>query len=72
VAKSPEVKSPARLLYTRRQTAELLGNVHLATIRRLEKAGRLKPVRLNRNSRLAMVFYRARDVQALVEEAGDA
>jgi hypothetical protein len=60
----------ARLLYSRRQVAELLGGVDISYIRRLEKAGRLKPVRLTR-SPSAMAFYRAQDVAALVEEAAD-
>ena len=56
------------LLLTRQQVAQLLGNVHVSFVRRLENAKRLKPVRITR-SPTAMVFFHARDVLALVEEA---
>ena len=65
-------KSPSsRLLYTRRQVAELLGDCDISTIRRLERDGSLKPIRLSR-SKSGMVFFRAEDVHALVAEASDA
>jgi hypothetical protein len=60
-----------RLLYSREQVAELLGGISVHTVRRLEAAGRLRPVRLTR-SPTAMVFFRAQDVLALIEEADDA
>lgn len=60
----------APLLFTRQQVARMLGNVDISFVRRLEKAGRLQPIRLTR-SPSAMAFYRARDVMALVEEASD-
>jgi hypothetical protein len=59
------------LLLTRQQVAQLLGGVDVSFVRRLEKSGRLKPIRLTR-SPTAMVFHRKADVMALVEEAGDA
>jgi hypothetical protein len=39
---------------------------------RLEKQGVLRPIRLNKHSPTAQVFFRAADVHALVEEAADA
>lgn len=66
-----QAKHSTRLLYTRAQVAELLGGVSISTIARLERDGRLKRVRLSR-SPSAMVFFRAKDVNALVEEVGDA
>jgi hypothetical protein len=38
--------SPNRLLYTRKQTQQLLGDVSIATLIRLERAGILRPRRL--------------------------
>jgi DNA-binding transcriptional MerR regulator len=61
-----EIKS--RLLYTRRQVAELLGGCDVSTVRRLEKQGRLKAVRLTKSA-TGMVYFRADDVIALVAEA---
>jgi hypothetical protein len=63
-------KSPPteRLLYTRRQVAELLGHVDVSYIRRLEKEGRLKAIRLFR-SPTAQVFFSVEQVHALVREA---
>ena len=60
-----------RLLYTREQTAELLGGVSISTIRRLEREKRLKPIRLSL-SPTGQVFHQASDVHALIEEASDA
>lgn len=71
IERGKRTPSARQLLYTRAQTAELLGNVSLATIRRLENEGLLKPVRLSR-SPTAMVFFRASDVEALVAGAADA
>ena len=70
VARSQNDLQPERLLYTREQVAQLLGGVSIATVRRLEREGQLRPVRLSR-SPTAMVFFRASDVRALVEEADD-
>ena len=54
------------LLYTREQVATLLGGISTATIRRMERAGRLRPIRLTgRNT--GQVFFKASDVHALVE-----
>lgn len=64
----PQEASSPRLLYSREQVAEMLGGVSIATVRRLEREGRLKPVRLSR-SPTAMVFFRASNVQALIADA---
>lgn len=48
----------AQEFYTAQELAELL-RIHEATVRRLEKAGKLKGVRLGRSVR-----YRRRDVEA--------
>jgi hypothetical protein len=44
-------------LYPREQARLILGGISIATLARLEKAGVLKPVRLNKRSPTAQVFY---------------
>ncbi|HWZ38597.1 MAG TPA: hypothetical protein VNY08_09885 [Bradyrhizobium sp.] len=44
-------------LYPREQARQILGGISIATLVRLEKAGALKPVRLNKRSPTAQVFY---------------
>jgi len=68
------VKSPTkhqsddeRLLYSRRQVAEMLG-VNISYVQSLERSGRLQGLRLSR-SPTSMVFFRRADVLALIEEA---
>lgn len=69
--KRQDLKSPERLLYSREQVAELFGGVSTATIRRMERENRLRPIRLTgRNT--GQVFFKASDVHALVEEAAHA
>ena len=58
---------PSPFLYSRQQVAHLLGDVDVSFVRRLEKAGRLKAVRLTR-SPSAMAFYTAENVAALVAD----
>jgi hypothetical protein len=48
---------PDRFLFSRKQAAELLGGVSLATMKRLESEGVLQPVRLNKRSATGQVFY---------------
>jgi hypothetical protein len=60
-----EVEQGERLLYSRRQTAHVLGGVSLRTIKELEASGQLDVVRLNKRSPTAQVFHRAWQVQAL-------
>jgi hypothetical protein len=44
-------------LYPRKQARQILGDISIATLARLEKAGVLKPIRLNKHSPTAQVFY---------------
>jgi hypothetical protein len=44
-------------LYPREQARHILGGVSIATLKRLEKVGVLKPIRLNKRSPAAQVFY---------------
>ena len=44
-------------LYPREQARQILGGISIATLKRLEKASVLKPIRLNRRSPTAQVFY---------------
>jgi hypothetical protein len=60
-----------RLLYSRKQVAQLLGGVSVATVRRLEQRGLLKGLRLTK-SRLGTVFFRAADIDVFLKEASDA
>jgi len=67
-----QIKPPGRqqqLLYSRKQVARLLGNVSIATVRRLEKEGRLRRVRLAKNR--GNVFFRASDIDAFLNEVAD-
>jgi hypothetical protein len=66
-----EAKSPERLLFSREQVAALLGGISTATVRRMEREGRLRPIRLTGRS-TGQVFYSATSVLHLVQEAGDA
>ena len=61
---------PQRLLYTREQTADVLGGISVGSVIRLEKAGRLKPIRLT-GRKTGQVFHRAEDVLSLVAGAAD-
>jgi hypothetical protein len=70
-AHAPDDALPDRLLYTRRQAAELLGDVSLATLKRLEDEGVLRPVRLNKRSATGQVFYRHSNLMAVVQGGGD-
>ncbi len=59
-----------RLLYTRQQTAHALGGVSIATIQRLENAGKLDKVRLSGGN--GQVFNKAEQVHALAEGGDNA
>ncbi|MGE0522112.1 MAG: helix-turn-helix transcriptional regulator [Variibacter sp.] len=59
--------SVPQLLYSRTQAAQALGGVSVSTIRRLEAAGRLTPVKLSPHKDGALVFYRVDEVQALAD-----
>lgn len=56
-----------QLLYSRAQVQRMLGGISYISVIRLEKAGRLKPVRLHPNKTKAQVYYRHADVFALAE-----
>jgi hypothetical protein len=53
-----------RMLYDRDQAKFLLGNVSESTLRRLEKSGRLHPVKPS-GSRVGKTFYRHEDIVAI-------
>jgi hypothetical protein len=57
-----------RLLYTRKQARELLGGISVFTLIRLEREGRLKPIRLSR-SPTSQAYYVHDDLIALIDEA---
>jgi hypothetical protein len=56
------------LLVNRKATAVMLGNVNVATIRRLEKKGILKPIRLDPKSKTGQVFYPLDTVRAIAKQ----
>jgi hypothetical protein len=65
-AQRAQLQQLRRLLYTREQSAHVLGGVSIATIRRLEAEGLLSLIRLSR-SPTAQVFHRADQVHNLAE-----
>ena len=68
---APErVANDARLLYTRKEAARLLC-IDISFVKRLEKSGALKGLRLNR-SPTAMVFFTRDNLLRVIEEAADA
>jgi hypothetical protein len=52
------------LLVSRKDAARLLGNVDVSTIRRLENAGVLHPIRLDPRSPRAQVFFKYEEIIA--------
>jgi hypothetical protein len=50
-------------LYPREHARQILGGISIATLARLEKAGVLKPIRLNKRSPTAQVFYKGRNLR---------
>lgn len=58
---------PHKVLCTRREAAEMLGR-SVDTVKRFERAGKLKPVRLG-SARNAVVSIRISEVVKLIEEA---
>ena len=61
----PEPTSVRRLLYARGQTAEVLGGISLSTVIRLEREGRITPIKLLKDRPGAQVFHRVEEVEAL-------
>jgi hypothetical protein len=62
------IEANQRLLYTRKQARELLGGISVFTLIRLEREGRLKPIRLSQ-SPTSQVYYVHDDLIALIAEA---
>jgi hypothetical protein len=58
-----------RLIHSRKQARELLGGISDATLRRLEKAGRLKAIRLS--SQRGQAFYTDESLAKLIKEASN-
>jgi hypothetical protein len=56
-----------RLLFTRKQVMRMLGGISYPTVIRLEKAGKLPPVKL-KPGKTCKAFYRRSDVMALIED----
>jgi hypothetical protein len=56
-----------QLLYSRIEAGRLLGGISVASLRRLEEAGVLDPVKLSGKS-AGQVYYRAKQVHALAGE----
>jgi hypothetical protein len=50
-------------LYPREQARQILGGISIATLLRLERAGVLKAIRLNKRSPTAMVFYQGTNLR---------
>ncbi len=59
---------PHKVLCTRREAAEMLGR-SIDTVKRFERAGKLKPVRLSGDAKNAVVSIRISEVIALIEAA---
>ncbi len=60
-----------QLLVSRQDAAQLLGNVSVATLMRLEKLGVLHPVSLNPNAPMSQKFYRSDDILAVSRQVID-
>ena len=58
------VAQPPPLLHTRAQASRLL-NCSVATLQRLEKSGTLSPIKLNKQSPAAQVYYAHEQLLAL-------
>lgn len=67
-----DVESPP-IFVCREEAARLLGGISVRSVIRLEDSGRLKPVRLNPNSKFSKVLIRRAEIVALgeVENADD-
>jgi DNA-binding transcriptional MerR regulator len=50
-------------LYPRDEASSFLGGVSVPTLRRMEKQGILKPIRLNKRSPTAQVYYSGRNIR---------
>jgi len=68
-SRSPETTK--RLLYSRKQVAQLLGGISVATVKRLEQRGLLRGIRLTRSC-VGSVYFRDIDIDAFLAEVSDA
>ncbi|MBR1234598.1 hypothetical protein [Bradyrhizobium sp. AUGA SZCCT0182] len=55
-------------LYPRDQAIRFLGGVSTPTLRRMEKEGVLKPIRLNKRSATAQVYYKGKNIREAQDE----
>jgi hypothetical protein len=69
--RAPADDLPERFLYSRKQAAKLLGGISLATLKRLEDEGILKPVRLNKRSPSGQVFYTHNNLMEVAQDEDD-
>jgi hypothetical protein len=69
--RNQDQRPPLRpLLYNRKQASQLLGDISEHKLKQLEQAGDLIPVRLNKHSATAQVFYTHKNLVKLAR--GDA
>lgn len=62
-----EQRLVSEYLYTREQARQVLGGISVATLIRLEKAGDLKPIRLNKRSPTSQVFYTGHNLREMIQ-----
>jgi hypothetical protein len=68
-----EFATVPKLLHARREAAHMLGGVSVATLIRLEKSGRLHPVKLDASKRTGQTYYARAELEKLASgsNAGD-
>jgi hypothetical protein len=67
----PNPSRPIALLVSRAQACAMLGDISVSHLRRLMKAGELRPIFLNTSPnprRSGKLFFRTGDLEALVEK----
>jgi len=57
--------SVRRLLLSREQACEMLGGISISSIIRLEREGRLTPVKLRKDRPASRTYYSVKQVEAL-------
>jgi hypothetical protein len=55
-------------LYPRDEASSFLGGVSIPTLRRMEQQGILKPIRLNKRSPTAQVYYKGKNLREVQGE----
>lgn len=55
-------------LYPRSVAGQFLGGASIATLRRMEQLGILRPIRRNKHSPTAQVFYTGKNLRAAASE----